>query len=161
MSKGKGGDPEGGKEEKFTPIPKRGVPLHTPIIPAPSAIWKMELGHYVPLWYYTNAGLANQTTFDTANEDTLTIITRPDSLTMAMRATNSHESKGLVKDHNLTFKQFQLAVIHMLMAMQQSAWPKDHIEMMETFWMNFINHPSHSSTDEHDVQVLLLYQSKQ
>ena len=69
---------------KFTPIPKRGIPLHTPMIPAPSTIWKMELGQYVPLWYYTNAGLTNQTMFNTANEDMLTIVTGPDGLTTAV-----------------------------------------------------------------------------
>ena len=33
---------------KFAPIPKRGVPLHTPIILAPSAIQNMDLGQYSP-----------------------------------------------------------------------------------------------------------------
>ena len=37
---------------KLAPILKRGIPLHMPIIPAPSAIQKMELGQYVSLWYW-------------------------------------------------------------------------------------------------------------
>ena len=118
---------------KFTPIPKRSIPSHTPIILAPSAIWNMELGQYVPLWYYTNAGLANQTMFDSTNEDVLTIITGPNGLTTAVQATNLQESKGLIEDHNLTFEQFQLAMLHMLTTMHQPAWPKGCIDMMETF----------------------------
>ena len=102
---------------KFAPIPKRGVPSHTPIILAPSAIRKMDMGQYVPLWYYTNTGLANQMTFDTVDEDALTIMTGPDGITTAVQATSSRESKGLVEDHNLIFKQFQLAALCMLMAM--------------------------------------------
>ena len=36
---------------------------------------KMELGQYVPLWYYTNAGLANQTTFSSTDDNMQTNVT--------------------------------------------------------------------------------------
>ena len=33
--------------------------------------------------------------------------------------------------------------------------------MRETFWTNIIDHPYHLSTDEHDLQALMLYKSEQ
>ena len=97
----------------------------------PSKIWIW--GNTVPLWYYTNTGLANQTTFNTVDEDALTIVTSTDGITTAICTTSLKELKGLVEDHNLTFEQFQVAALHMLMAMQHSEWPSNPIIMMEMF----------------------------
>lgn len=80
-----------------------------------------------------NTGLANQTTFNTVDEDALTIVTSTDGITTAICTTSLKELKGLVEDHNLTFEQFQVAALHMLMAMQQSEWPSNPIIMMEMF----------------------------
>ena len=42
---------------KYVPIPDKDVPTHPPVI----ATRRLEKGEYVPLWYYTNAGLEDTT----------------------------------------------------------------------------------------------------
>ena len=44
-------------KSKFIPIPQRGVPTMPPIIISTIATWCMDKGNYIPLWYFTNAGL--------------------------------------------------------------------------------------------------------
>ena len=146
---------------KYTPIPKRGVPSRPPIIPAISAVWKMDKGGYVPIWYYTKADLENAKSFAAIDNDALTLVTNSDSTTMGIPATSLRDAKGMVKDHNLTMEQFQVGAMWMLTAMKQANWPTNCIQMMEAFWTNIIDHPYQTSLDERDQLALLLYQSAQ
>ena len=146
---------------KYTPIPKRGVPSHPLIIPAISAVQKMDKGEYVLIWYYTKAGLKNAKYFAVIDNDALTLVTNSNSTTMAIPATSSRDAKGMVEDHDLTMEQFQIGAMQMLTAMKQANWPTDCIHMMEAFWMNIMDHPYQTSLDEQDQLALLLYQSEQ
>lgn len=104
---------------KFAPIPNQGVPSKPFIILAPSVLIKMEQGLWVPLWYYTNPSLANRATFDSMKDNELTLITGPGGIMTVAQSTNSRDSKGMVDDQNLTFKQFELVAMCMLTAMCQ------------------------------------------
>ena len=42
---------------KYAPIPDRDVPTRPPVIASAIATRRLEKGEYVPLWYFTNAGL--------------------------------------------------------------------------------------------------------
>ena len=112
---------------KYTPIPKRGVPSRPLIIPAISAVWKMDKGEYVPIWYYTKAGLENAKSFAVINNDALTLVMNSDGTTTAIPATSLRDAKGMVKDHDLTMEQFQVGAMWMLTVMKQANWPTDHI----------------------------------
>ena len=142
---------------KYTPISKRGVPFHPLIIPAVSAVQKMDQGKYVLIWHYTNMGLENAKSLVALNNDTLTLVTNSNDTTMAIPATNSRDAKGMVKDHDLTMEQFQVGAMWMLTAMKQANWPSNHIQMMEAFWTNILDHPYQTSLDEQDQFTLLLY----
>lgn len=146
---------------KYAPIPKRGIPSSPPIIPAASAARKMDKGEYVPIWYYTKAGLENAKTFASLDDDALTLVMGPDGTTTAVPATNARDTKGMVKDHALTLEQFQVGAMRMLTAMRQANWPLDRVKMMESFWTNILDHPYRTSLDERDQLALLLYQSEQ
>ena len=146
---------------KYTLIPKRGVPSHPLIIPAISAVQKMDKGEYVPIWYYTKAGLKNAKSFVAIDNNALTLVMNSDSTTTAIPTTSSRDAKGMVKDHNLTMEQFQVGAMQMLTAMNQANWPTDCIQMMEAFWMNIMDHLYWTSLDEWDQLTLLLYQSEQ
>ena len=146
---------------KYTPIPKRGVPSRPPIIPAISAVRKMDKGKYVPIWYYTKAGLENAKSFAVINNDALTLVTNSDSTTTAIPATSSRDAKGMVEDHDLTMEQFQVGAMRMFTTMKQANWPTDRIQMMKAFWTNIMDHPYRTSLDKQDQLALLLYQSEQ
>ena len=67
---------------KYTLIPKREVPSRPSIIPAISAVWKMDKGEYVPIWYYTKAGLENAKSFAAIDNDVLTLVTNSNGTMM-------------------------------------------------------------------------------
>ena len=60
---------------KFVPIPPRGIPTTPPIIISAIASQCIDKGDYVPLWYFTNAGLDNAAkAFSILEEDTLSLV---------------------------------------------------------------------------------------
>ena len=106
-------------------------------------------------------GLKNTKSFVVLDNDALTLVTNSDSTTMATPTTSSRDAKGMVENHDLTMEQFQVGAMWMLTAMKQANWPTDHIQMMEAFWMNILDHLYQTSLDEQDQLAPLLYQSEQ
>ena len=78
---------------KYVPIPDKDVPTHPPVI----ATRRLEKGEYVPLWYYTNAGLEDTTkSFNIVDEEALSLIRHEDSSTSPVPSLSSKESKAVV-----------------------------------------------------------------
>ena len=121
----------------------------------------MDKGEYVPIWFYTKAGLENAKSFVALDNNALTLATNSDGTTMAVPFTHSRDVKGMVKDHNLTMDQFQVGAMQMLIAMKQANSPLNCIKMMEAFWTNILDHPYKTSLDKQDQFTLILYQLEQ
>jgi len=95
---------------KFLPIPDCPVPQRAPIITAQSALRRMDKGDCVPLWYYTNKGLENAlATYDSTDNEALTLIRLPDGSTSLTPATSTKESKGVIEDRNVEWEDFCIA----------------------------------------------------
>jgi hypothetical protein len=149
-------------KSKFAPIPPRGVPTMPPIIASTIATRRMDKGDYVPLWYYTNAGLDDASkAFNIVEEDALSLIRREDGSTSLVPALSSKESRSVIEDNNLSWDEFCIAAPRMILAMSRSEWPADRIGMMTEFWSNLNTHPYRSSRDPLDRNALLLYQAEQ
>ena len=119
----------------------------------------MDKGDYVPLWYFTNAGLDNAVkAFSILEEDALLLVKRDGGSTSLVLALSSKDSRSVVEDRKLAWDDFCIAALHMISAMSQSEWPPDWITMMMEFWMNISTHPYRSSRDPLDQSALLLYQ---
>ena len=149
-------------KSKFVPIPQRGVPTMPPIIISTIAVRRMDKGDYVPLWYFTNAGLDDASkAFNIIEEDALSLIKAGDGSTSLVPALSSKESRNVVEDSNLSWDDFCIAAPRMILAMSRSEWPPDRIAMMTEFWSNLNTHPFRSSRDPLDRDALLLYQAEQ
>ena len=106
----------------------------------------MDKGDYVPLWYFTNAGLDDASkAFNIIKEDALLLIKAGDGLMSLVPTLSSKESRNVVEDSNLSWDDFCIAAPHMILAMSQSEWPPDRIAMMMEFWSNLNMHPFRSS----------------
>ena len=149
-------------KSKFVPIPHRGVPTLPPIIVSALAMRRMDKGDYIPLWYFTNAGLDDAAkAFSILEEDALSLVKRDDGSTSLVPALASKESRSIVEDSKLAWDDFCIAAPHMILAMSRSEWLPDRITMMTDFWMNINTHPFRSSRDPLDRNALLLYQAEQ
>ena len=129
-------------KSKFIPIPQRGVPTMPPIIISTIAMQHMDKGNYVPLWYFTNAGLDDASkAFNIIKEDMLLLIKAGDGLMSLVPTLSSKESRNVVEDSNLSWDDFCITAPHMILAMSRSEWTPDRIAMMMEFWLNLNTHP--------------------
>ena len=96
-------------KSKFVPIPHRGVPILPPIIISALATQRMDKGDYVPLWYFTNAGLDDTAkAFSILEEDVLLLVKRDDGSTSLIPTLASKESRSVVEDSKLAWDDFAL-----------------------------------------------------
>ena len=147
---------------KFLPIPDRPVPQRAPVIAAQSATRRMDKGDCVPLWYYTNKGLDNAlSTYNSTDNDALTLLRRPDGSTSLIPASSTKESKGVVEDCEIEWEDFCIAAPRMIEAMGRANWPRERIQMMADFWTNLQEHPFRSSGAPFEQKSLLVYQAEQ
>jgi hypothetical protein len=152
-------------KSKFIPIPARGVPTQPPVIASAFAIRRMDKGDFVPLWYYTNAGIddaiksfSNDSVID---DEALSLITRSDGSTSILPLASVKGSKGIVEDQDISWDDFCISAPRMIEAMGRAGWPDDRIKMMGQFWTNIQSHPFRSSRDPFDRLALLVYQAEQ
>ena len=129
-------------QTKSLPIPNWPIPQRPPVITSQSATWQMDKGNCIPLWYYTNKGLENTlATYNSTDNDTLTLLCWPDGSTSLIPASSTKESKGVVKDHDIEWEDFCIAALWMIEAMGRANWPNECIQLMVHFWANLWEHP--------------------
>lgn len=149
-------------KSKFTPIPARPVPSQPPVITALFATRRMEKGDYVPLWYYTNAGLDDALkSYNNIDEDALSLLRRSDGSTSIIPASSTRDARAVIEDQEISWDDFCIAAPRMIEAMGRSDWPRERITMMGEFWTNIQSHKFRSSRDPIDRLALLLYQAEQ
>ena len=162
---GERGAPQGGEEEEQVQVQPYSTERSThdpPIIVSAPATQCMEKGNYVPLWYFTNAGLDDGTkAFNILEDEALSFIKRSDGSTSLVPALSSKESRNIIKDSELSWDEFCIATPPMILVMSQAEWLPNHITMMMEFWSNLNTHPYRSSRDQLDRDTLLLYQAEQ
>ena len=66
----------------------------------------------------------------------------------------------LLSDDQISWEQFFEAMPRIIDYMKQYNWPKDHVDMHYTFWLNLHSHPWRTSTDRFAKQALLTYQAR-
>ena len=147
---------------KFAAIPAQGVPSQPPVITALFAMRRMEKEDYVPLWYYTNAGLDDALkSYTNIDDDTLSLLRRPDGSTSIIPASSARDAKAVIEDQDIPWEEFCIAAPRMIEAMGRAKWPPERIVMMGQFWANIQSHKYRSSRDPLDRSALILYQAEQ
>ena len=147
---------------KYIPIPNRPMPTIIPVFASNYATKKMDKGHYLELWYYTNEGLDDaMRTNNTMDEDAMIISRNHNGSTSWVSAAASQNSSKVINDKDVPWEDFCQAVPRMILAMEEAGWPPERVHMLATFWGNLQVHKLRSSHDPLDQKALLLYQARQ
>ena len=111
-------------KSKFIPILHRKVPTLPLIVVSALAIQRMDKGDYVPLWYFTNAGLDYAAkAFSILEEDALLLVKRDNGSTSLVLALSFKESRSIAEDSKLPLDDFCIAAPYMILAMSRSQTP--------------------------------------
>ena len=109
-------------------------------------------GEYIPLWYWTLAGIETaRSSFINSDTQTFTFIKDDNGSTTLAPTVSKRESNSVVPNSNLPFDDFLIAIPHMIEAMGQAQWPKDHI----------LDNPCCSTGLFKDKLTLMVYQEEQ
>ena len=99
--------------------------------------------------------------FINSDTQTFTFIKDDNGSTTLTPTVFKRESNSVIPDSNLPFDNFLIAIPHMIEAMGQAQWPKDHILMMSQFQDNILDNPCCSTGLHKDKLTLMVYQEEQ
>ncbi|KAF8196510.1 hypothetical protein BJ912DRAFT_846769 [Pholiota molesta] len=124
---------------KYIPIPGAEVtaPDTAPVLISPTVRKKLKAGDWVALWHFTSDGLDEVTRDPGAADYDAVSLVRLDSNSVGWAPAHElKKSRAVVDDADLSWDDFLQAAPRLLVAMQQSAWPKDRVDMFATFFGN-------------------------
>ena len=149
--------------QKFFPIPDVPPPAVDQDIITPYTQRKLDKGHYVEIYYFTNEGLEDaKKSAGHAEDETMNPIFDP--LTNAMSwvpAAAKRDTKSCKDDEDLSIKQLSVAISRMLVAIEAAGWDPVRIKMLATFWGSLLSHELRYSTDPLKVKAVIAYQASQ
>ncbi|KAG1751855.1 hypothetical protein EDB19DRAFT_1628274 [Suillus lakei] len=148
-------------KHKFTAILATRIPNEVAITSCSYALWKMDKGKYMELWYFTNDGLEEANCKKTVDNDAMIMSTLADGSSAWVTAASTRNARAILNDKDLPFEEFCQAYPHMLMTIEETDWPEDRIRMMAKFWRNIQVHRFCSLRAEIGKKALLTYQAKQ
>ncbi|KAG2754610.1 hypothetical protein P692DRAFT_20845270 [Suillus brevipes Sb2] len=126
------------------------------------ALRKIDKGHYVELYYWTNAGVADaHANYRTRDDEGMVPTTGDDGSTIWVSAGMTKPSSKVVADRNLSSVEFAQAVPRMIKAMEEYDWPTQRVNMLASFWGSIILHRYWNSTDHIAQRAILIYQEEQ
>ncbi|CAL1712511.1 unnamed protein product, partial [Somion occarium] len=124
------------------PAPKKG-PAFPPLLEdhaAPDFLYhrvsafaadRLVKAQYTELYYFTPEGcrVASEQ-FKTTNSDAFGLLQGPDGLASLQPQSTTRALKHVIRDADLTWEQFSLAVPTYLREIERADWPKTHVEMI-------------------------------
>ncbi|KAG1882022.1 hypothetical protein C8R48DRAFT_554738, partial [Suillus tomentosus] len=105
---------------KHLPIPMRPRPDATDdeVLVSDFALRKIDKGHYVELYYWTNTGIQEaHSTYRTRDDEGMLPTTSADGSTMWITAAGAKPLSAVIADHNLSTVEFAQAVPRMISAL--------------------------------------------
>ncbi|KAG2125468.1 hypothetical protein DEU56DRAFT_759207 [Suillus clintonianus] len=114
------------------------------IIPRPSqyAIQKVKSMEYVELWYFSPDGCreAAMTSRSTSDSDDAFGFARVDGMVALKTIASFKASQKAVQDHDLSWRQFDLAKTSFLIHIEKNGWPEKHQQALALFFTLITNH---------------------
>ncbi|KAG1741379.1 hypothetical protein EDD22DRAFT_786723, partial [Suillus occidentalis] len=129
--------------------------------PCSYALWKMDKGKYVELWYFTNDGLEEANCKITVDNDAMIMSMLVDGSSAWVIAASTHDACAVLNDEDLPFEEFCQAYPRMTTMMEETDWPEDRVRMMVKFWRNIQIHRFCSLRASIGQKALLTYQAEQ
>ncbi|KAG1728933.1 hypothetical protein EDB19DRAFT_1642298 [Suillus lakei] len=126
------------------------------------ALRKLDKGHYVEIYYWTNKGLADaRLQFRTTDDEGMVPTTTADGMTVWMPASTTRPSATVVPDHSLTILDFAQAIPCLVASLIEQGWDNDCVHMLVAFWGALMLHRYWCLDDPLDQRALLMYQEEQ
>ncbi|KAG1762101.1 hypothetical protein EV702DRAFT_1166181 [Suillus placidus] len=122
---------------KHIPIPKRPRPSRATanILVSDFALRKLDKGHYVEIYYWTNKGLADaRLTYRAAEDEGMVPNKTADGATTWMPAGATRPSTTVVPDSNLEAFEFSQAIPRLVASLTERGWDHDRVHMLAGFW---------------------------
>ncbi|KAG2744525.1 hypothetical protein P692DRAFT_20744524 [Suillus brevipes Sb2] len=149
---------------KYHVLPERPRPTaaEDEILVSDFALRKLDKGHYVEIYYWTNDGLDDAlVNYRTKDDDGMVPTTGEDGSTVWVSAAATRPSTGVVPDRNLTSVDFAQAVPRMIHSLEEKGWPKQRVMMLARFWGALMTHRHWNSRDKSAHKGLMLFQEEQ
>ncbi|KAJ6510710.1 hypothetical protein C8R45DRAFT_814545, partial [Mycena sanguinolenta] len=122
------------------------------------ALEKLRNFKYCDIWYFTQEGCVDAAEHQRAVADDAFGLAKTEE-GMALRPlASSRPSKNVVKDRDLTWRQFNVGKNNMLTAMEKHDWSRDSLRTLAAFWYNLELHPQRIKPS--GERILLAYQAK-
>ncbi|KAJ7683979.1 hypothetical protein B0H17DRAFT_941290, partial [Mycena rosella] len=122
------------------------------------ALEKIRLYKYCEIWYFTQEGCADAAEHQHAVADDALGLTKTEEGIALRSLASSRPSKNVVKDKDLTWRQFNIGKNAMLAAMHKYKWSPESLQALAAFWCNLELHSQR--TKPHREQILLNYQAR-
>ncbi|KAG1875664.1 hypothetical protein F4604DRAFT_2007512 [Suillus subluteus] len=114
------------------------------IIPRPSqyAIQKIKNMEYVELWYFSpdSCREASTTSRSMSDSDDASGFAKVDGMVALKTLASSKASHKAIQDHDLLWRQFDLAKTSFLVHIEKSGWPEKHQQSLALFFTLITNH---------------------
>ncbi|KAG1853195.1 hypothetical protein DFJ58DRAFT_642548, partial [Suillus subalutaceus] len=149
---------------KHLPIPIRPRPDSTDdeVLVSDFALCKIDKGHYVELYYWTNIGLQEaHSTYRTRDDEGMIPTAGEDGSTVWINAAVAKPSSRVIADRDLSTVEFAQAVPCMISALEEYDWPAQRITMLAHFWGAIMLHRYWNSPDHIAQRAILIYQEEQ
>ncbi|KAJ6626706.1 hypothetical protein B0H10DRAFT_1756504, partial [Mycena sp. CBHHK59/15] len=144
------------KQKEFNAMRKVGDTIAPQV--SPFALDKRKNFKNCDAWYFTQEGCADATEHQhSVAEETFGLAKTEEGVALHPLA-SSRPLKNVVKDKDLTWRQFSIAKNTMLLDMQKYRWSDASLKALATFWLNLELHPQHIKP--HGEKILLTYQAK-
>ncbi|KAG1811717.1 uncharacterized protein BJ212DRAFT_1301761 [Suillus subaureus] len=123
---------------------------------------KVDKGHYVKIYYWTNDGLDDAlVNYHMKDNNGMVPTTGEDRSMRWVSVAATRPSTGVVADCNLTSVDFAQAVPRMIHSLEEKGWPKQRVIMLAQFWGALMMHRHWNSRDKSVHKGLMLFQEEQ
>ena len=126
---------------KFLPFADVPPPSTIPITPSPLAPRKLRKGEYVPLYFFTNKGLADaQSTSNSLDEEALALVPGDQGSHSFVPIMAARAKQSIIEDQDLSWAQINESTHCFLKAIKEADWPQECIDALYAFWINLASH---------------------
>ncbi|KAG2082663.1 uncharacterized protein F5147DRAFT_803395 [Suillus discolor] len=149
---------------KHIPIPVRRRPDSTDdeVLVSDFALRKIDKGHFVELYYWTNVGLQDaHSNYRTRDDEGMIPTAADDGSTVWVNAAVAKPSSRVIADRDLSPVEFAQAVLRMIAALEDYDWPVQRVQMLARFWGALMLHRYWNSMDRIAQRAIMIYQEEQ
>lgn len=118
--------------------PNLPVPLDNDFIPSNAILEKLRKQDHVLLWYFTNQTAADAEA-DMLNPSAFSLLPTDDGTVQLVPSATVRNSRRAVKDRNLSWDDFVIAIPRYIAAMEYVETPEDTIDMFHRMYATFID----------------------